>query len=210
MRSPGEPLPVCLITQRSLCPDRASFSARLGAAAQAGLSMLVIREPDLGGAALARLVSDIREVLVRRQRPDLPLLVSRRLDVALATGAAGVHLPARGLAVDAVRRLVPGSFRVGVSTHSVDEVIAAQRRGADHAFLGPVFPTDSHPGHPGRGVGLLRQATSATSIPLWAIGGIGAHNVDAVRALPVAGVAVIRAVWTAVDAAAAVRRLAGG
>ena len=72
-----------------------------------------------------------------------PLFLTRRFDLALAAGTAGVHLPANGLPPSAVRPATPRGFRVGVSTHSAAEAQAAIAAGADFLVIGPVFDTPS-------------------------------------------------------------------
>lgn len=200
---------VCLVTHRLLCGEPETLLDRLARAVEAGVSMVVVREKDLDAAPLCRFTGRVQEVVERSGRRDLPVIVNRRLDVALASGAAGVHLPAGGLDPADVRLLAPAPFRIGVSTHSVEELLEVERQGADYAFFGPVFPTESHPGRPGAGIEKLRRAVAATSLPVWAIGGIRPDNLEALAGLPLAGVAVIRAIWTAADPADAVRRLSG-
>lgn len=139
------------------------------------------------------------------------VLINDRVDVALAVGAAGVHLPARGLPVPVARRLAPRSqgWLLGVSVHSVAEALAAARAGADYVTFGHVFQTQSKPGLPPQGVDALRRVVAATPVPVLAIGGISPENIGALLETGCGGVAVIRAVLGADDpgrAAAALRQ----
>jgi thiamine-phosphate pyrophosphorylase len=136
------------------------------------------------------------------------VVVNGRLDVALAAGAHGVHLPGRGLPLAEVRKLAPPPFMIGVSTHTPEDVKAARAAGADYAFFGPVFPTASHPGVAGSGPdGLAAALNAAAGLPLWAIGGIHGRTVGDLDQLPLAGVAAVRALLLADDPEAAVRAL---
>jgi thiamine-phosphate pyrophosphorylase len=197
---------VCLITDRRVVPAHL-LPARVATAVQAGVSLVQIREKDLGGAELARLARDILAA-AREASDSVKVVVNRRLDVALATGADGVHLPGRGLPVAPVRRLAPPRFLIGISAHRPAELAAAEASGADYAIFGPAFPTATHPGAAGIGREGIIAAAGATRLPLWAVGGITPETGPELAGLPLAGVAAIRALLVSDDVAAVVRSLA--
>jgi thiamine-phosphate pyrophosphorylase len=200
---------VALITRRGLLSG-AALESRLEALAAAGLAMVQVREKDLAGGALLGLCRRLRDVIRKAAGEGCRLLVNGRLDVALAAGADGVHLPARGLPAAPLRSLAPPGFLIGVSTHTPEEVRAAARSGADYALFGPVFATASHPGAPGVGRdGLAAALAAAGPLPLWAVGGIAPDTVAGLEGLPLAGVAAIRSLLAAPDPAAALAALAG-
>lgn len=151
------------------------------------------------------------------QRDDgarLRVLVNRRLDVALAAGADGVHLgfdaadPIRARAVlDDDGHRQRHRHLIGVSTHAPDELAAAARAGADYAHLAPIFAPLSKPAErPSLGPGALAAARDA-GIPVLAQGGIDADNAGDVIRSGAAGVAVTGAVLLASDPGAAARAL---
>jgi thiamine-phosphate pyrophosphorylase len=121
------------------------------------------------------------------------LLLNGRLDLALAAGADGVHLPASGVPVAALRALdASRGLLFGRSTHSVAEVAAARDEGCDYAIFGPVFATPSKPGLlPPRGISSLREA-ARQGLPVIAIGGIDLRNAAEVASAGAWGVAAIR------------------
>jgi thiamine-phosphate pyrophosphorylase len=129
-------------------------------------------------------------------------LVNDRADVALAAGADGVHLPARGLSPADARAL--GLRLVGVSAHSAADVERAAREGADFAVFAPVYDT---PGKLGQGEGALAEACRAAPIPVLALGGVDATNAPRCIEAGARGVACIRSVLGARDPAAAAIRL---
>jgi thiamine-phosphate pyrophosphorylase len=135
------------------------------------------------------------------------LSVNDRLDVALASGADGVHLAGQSLPVEAAVQLAAGRVLVGRSVHALDEAVAVARAGADYVTFGHVFPTSSHPGLPPRGLDQLREIVDAVDIPVLAIGGITVENLDAVLATGCAGVAVISAILSNPDPRDAAARL---
>lgn len=126
------------------------------------------------------------------------IVVNDRVDVALAAGAWGVQLNSRSLLpADARRAIGAHPLRLGASVHSIDEGRAAEAAGADWVVAGHVFETASHPGEEGRGVAFVRGLVAAVRLPVVVIGGIRPEHVAELRPLGVAGVAVIRGVWSA-------------
>ena len=172
-------------------PDLAERSRALGGA---GAVAQHARGHSLSGLEhfeLARLLS----------RSTAHLFVNDRLDVALATGAAGVQLSTAGLTPKDARRFSQ-DWWIGVSVHTPEEASAARDGGADYLLVGPVFNTPSHPDAPPLGVsGLVPFA--GLGVPVVAIGGIDGSNARDVKAAGVYGVAMIRALWDAPDPARA-------
>jgi thiamine-phosphate pyrophosphorylase len=149
----------------------------------AGVDMIQIREKDLPARELVELVCQVRDLASGTQTR---ILVNDRLDVAIATGIQGVHLPANGLPNASVR---PHVRLLGVSTHTLQEAINAERAHSDFIVFGPIFDT---PGKTAVGIEALREITSQVKIPVLAIGGITPENSKQVLAAGAAGIAGIR------------------
>ncbi len=175
----------------------------LEAAIDAGVGAIQLREKDLdGGPLLAR----AERLLARCRRAGVRLLVNDRVDVALAAGADGVHLPGDGLPVHEARELLGERALVGRSVHRVDELGAAA--GADFVVFGPVFETPSKRSFgPPQGIARLAELCRASELPVIAVGGITPARIAAVRAAGAAGVAVIGAILEAPDPGAVVREM---
>jgi thiamine-phosphate pyrophosphorylase len=144
-----------------------------------------IRDKELGARELAELVR-------RAMGMARTVLVNTRVDVALAVGAAGVHLPAGSIAASTWRGIIPEGFLIGVSCHSLDDVLRAESEGADYILFGPVFAplsktTDLAP----RGLGELARVARAVRIPVLALGGITWKNAEDCVEAGAAGVAGI-------------------
>lgn len=120
-----------------------------------------------------------------------PLVISARADLALAVGAAGVHLPERDLPVAAARRMVGPGRLVGRSTHSIAAAREAEEQGADYVVFGPVFASASHPGQRPAGLTALRAVAAAVRVPVLAIGGVDAGRAAACLGAGAAGFAAI-------------------
>jgi thiamine-phosphate pyrophosphorylase len=178
-------------------------------AAAAGVDWIQIREKDLEARTLAELV---RLAIADTRETGASILVNDRLDVALAAGAAGVHLGETSLPVEAVAewRRAAGrmEFRIGVSCHSAEAARAAERAGADYIFFGPVFATPSKAAFgPPQEIERLREVCRSVRIPVLAIGGVTIENAASCLAAGAAGVAAIRLFQESEDVAAVVARL---
>jgi thiamine-phosphate diphosphorylase len=175
------------------------FGVRAAAIAAAGPAVaLHARDRRAGGAVLARATA---RLLALAGPPEAAVFVSGRPDVAAALGAHGVQLAAGDLAPADARRVLAHGW-VGRSVHDLAEAMAAAAEGADFLLVGNVYPTASHPGRPGAGLGLVRSS-AALGLPVIAIGGIDAARAVEVREAGAYGVAAIAALWHAPDSAAA-------
>ncbi len=168
------------------------LDAWLAALGRAGVEAVQIREKDLDDRALFALVRRARALLP----PAVALLVNGRLDIALAAGADGAHLPADGLPLAALRRRFGTGVLLGRSTHRPEEIEAAAREGADFVTFGPVFPSPSKERY-GEPPGLSGLAAAAASglgggLPVYALGGVTLERLAEVAAAGAAGAAGIR------------------
>ncbi|MCL5257538.1 MAG: thiamine phosphate synthase [Chloroflexi bacterium] len=135
------------------------------------------------------------------------LIVNSNPDIAVLSGADGVHLPATDIGVADVRKFAGPALLVGRSAHSVEEAMAAENEGADYITLGTIFPTPSKPGVEGAGVELVAAVTRHTRLPIIAIGGISTENAALVIRAGADAVAVVSAVTAAEDIRLAIRQL---
>jgi thiamine-phosphate pyrophosphorylase len=178
-----------------LCPEavdagvaRACLLRQVRYAIDAGVDFVQVRERDLDATDLATTVSAVI-ALARGTRTRV--LVNDRVDVALACGAAGVHLRADSVPAAAVRSIAPPQFVIGQSVHAVSDAVAAGAA-VDYLIAGTVWPTVGKPDdHPALGIEGLSNIVRAASVPVLAIGGVALDRLGEVAERGGAGVAGI-------------------
>jgi thiamine-phosphate pyrophosphorylase len=194
-----------LITDRHLAAACggviATIEAALAGAAEiepSGSVAVQLREKDLEARELYDLAVTLRPICTRF---GAPLIVNDRIDVAIAAGADGAHLPSTSFDIADARRLLGPSRLIGVSTHRLEEVTAAARDGADFAVFGPVYdPLSKGAYGPAKGLATLANAVkAAVGMPLYALGGIDKSRAGEIASLAPgfrpSGVAAISAVF---------------
>jgi len=189
---------ICLVT------DRRRLGAAVGAgpagwadalerqvtaAVTAGVDLVQVREPDVEAAEL---VSLVRRLVAVSAGTRARILVNDRVDVALAAGAAGVHLKERSFRPADVRPIVPKEFLIGCSIHSAAAVV--ERRDAQYLMAGTIRPTRSKPEASLLGwEGLAAVVAAAESTPVLAIGGIDLRSMSSLALSGAAGLAAVGA-----------------
>ncbi len=183
-----------------------------------GLSHVeVARRSYEGGADIVQLrVKDddprfltwAKEISVISKRYSRCFIVNDDVDIALESGADGVHVGQSDEPVSSIRERVPSDFIIGVSVGNVEEALEAERGGATYVALSPIFDTASKDdaGH-GHGLAMMRAISDAVSIPAIAIGGINRDNVQSIIMNGAEGVAVISAVVSQPDIPKAAKEL---
>lgn len=189
---------VC-VTHRALCGE--AFLTRIDKIADV-VDGVILREKDLQESEYERLAADVLSVCARHETA-----------CALHTFAgAAARLHARAIHLSLYDRLSLGGealsafSRVGVSCHSLSDVLAAQK-GASYVTVGHIFATDCKRGLPGRGLSFLREICRHAEVPVYAIGGIGKNNIAAVRDAGASGACIMSGLMTCGDPAAYVEEL---
>ncbi len=177
-----------LITDRHQTGGRA-LEEVLQQACRAGVEAIQLREKDMAAVDLLKLARGLKASL-----KGVRIFINDRVDVAVAASADGVHLGQKGLPPDLVKRSF-GWLTIGVSTHSLDEALQAQARGADFVTFGPVFHTPSKASYgPPLGLERLREVAERLEIPVFAIGGVNRENIRDVISAGAYGIALISAI----------------
>ena len=176
----------------------------------AGVDWVQVRERELDGRPLLLLAQELAEAALdgaRRRGGEVKLLVNRRVDVAWALSADGVHLGFDAMPVAAARELLGGKALLGMATHTAAEAAAAAHLGPDYVQLAPIHPPLSKAVERAPlGTNALRRAAKEAP-PILAQGGIVADNAAEAIAAGAAGVAVTGAILGAQDPGGAARAL---
>lgn len=139
---------------------------------------------------------------------NVPLIINDRLDIAMAVGAAGVHLGQDDLPCAAARRILGEDYIIGVSAHNQAEAKAALQRGADYLGCGAVFGTATKADVKKLGTDGLAAICKAKGLPVVGIGGVTADNYREVRAAGADGAAIVSGILAQPDIRATVRVIA--
>ncbi len=174
------------------------------AAIKGGARVLQLRDRVGEKGDMLAVATKLRELCARE---GVLFIINDHLDLALATGADGLHLGQRDLPLKEARRLLPIDSLLGLSCHSLEEAKGAEEAGADYMALGSIFPTTSKEKAVVIGVETLARVRKAVSLPIVAIGGINQENVAQVLQAGAQAVAVISAVLGPPDIEAAARGL---
>lgn len=181
--------------------QRSTLVEQVVAAVRGGATSVQVRLKR----ATPREVVEIARAIV--SKVPVPVIVNDRADIALAAGAAGVHVGESDLPVSAIRRFAPPNFIIGASLGGDAEL--ANARDADYVGIGPLFTTDSKD-DAGKAIGIdgFRKLAELSGRPAVAVGGLTAARAAQVMAAGAAGVAVVNAIFRADDPESAARSIA--
>jgi len=185
--------------------DEVETARIVEAALNGGATVIQLRKKSMPMLEQYRLAIALRTLTLAH---EALLIINDHADLAIAADADGVHLGQDDLPPDAVRALPGFEGRlIGRSTHSLGQAQVAVHEGADYIAVGPVYPTPTKEGRPAVGTTLVSRVAGVIDRPFVAVGGIDHDNASAVVEAGAHAIAVVRAVYDAVDPAEAARRL---
>ena len=193
---------IYVILTEAVC--KADWLATAEACLAGGAEAIQLREPDMDAAELLRRAKILAELC---KVGGALSIINDRPDIALLSGADGVHVGQTDLPPEEARRIVGRDKFVGVSTHNLEQIKAARLAGADYVGVGPVFPSTTKPRNIDPGLSFAKAAAELNALPTFAIGGITAGNAPSVWQTAITGLAVASAVTMSDDPAAAVKAL---
>ena len=183
------------ITDSTSC-ERDEFLERVEKALKGGVTLIQLREKERTSREYLELANEVHEL---SKKYNVPLIIDDRLDIAMASDAEGVHLGQSDLPVDIARRLFGPDKIIGATAKTVPQALEAYERGADYLGVGAIYPTTTKVKTILTSTDTLKDICKAVPIPVNAIGGLNAENIDVLKDIPIAGVCVVSAIMKADD-----------
>jgi len=180
-----------LITPPLAASERAVLLDGIERACRTGIRLIQLRQPTWSARDIESIAADAQAICARH---GTSLLVNGDAGIATRRGLDGVHVPARIARTLDARPLAPDRW-FAVSCHDDAELAHAARIGADFVTLAPVAPTPTHPDAMPLGWTRFAALTTASPVPVYALGGVGPADIGTARRNGGQGVAAIRALW---------------
>ena len=209
MNITGERLRLYAVTDQAWAVDQGSLFRQIEEAIDGGASIVQLREKRLDEAAF---LAEAEQFTALCRRKGVVCIINDRVDIALKSGADGVHVGQKDLEAGFARDLLGPDKILGVSAHSVEEALRAQAAGADYLGVGAAFATGTKADAKPISRQTIRSITAAVDIPVVAIGGITRDNILELKNCGLDGAAVVSALFAQPDVRAAaeeLRRLCG-
>ena len=209
MNITGERLRLYAVTDRAWAADQGSLFRQIEEAIDGGASIVQLREKHLDEAAF---LAEAEQFTALCRRKGVVSIINDRVDIALKSGADGVHVGQADLEAGSARDLLGPDKILGVSAHSAEEALRAQAAGADYLGVGAAFATGTKADAKPISRQTIRSITAAVDIPVVAIGGITRDNILELKNCGLDGAAVVSALFAQPDVRAAaeeLRRLCG-
>jgi len=159
-------------------------------ACEGGARIIQYRDKSSSGKDMLRIADKIRAIT---KKNNSLFIVNDFIDIALISGADGVHLGQDDVPLARAREITPDGFIIGVSTHSLEQAREAEKKGADYIGIGPVFATPTKEKYDPIGLSTVKEVFRNVNIPLVAIGGINLKNLGELIEIGVGNIAMVRA-----------------
>ncbi len=184
--------------------SESEFLYRVECALNGGVTLMQLREKDRTTREYIHLAECVHRIT---QRYNVPLIIDDRVDVALAADTEGVHVGQTDMPVQTARKLMGCDKIVGATTKTASQAAEAYEQGADYLGVGAIYPTTTKVRAVLTSTDTLREICKTVPIPVNAIGGLNASNLDVLSGIPIAGICVVSAIMKADDQESAAREL---
>lgn len=184
--------------------DEEVFLKKVESALQGGVTILQLREKDKTTREYLHLAEKVHKLTKKYQ---VPLLIDDRLDIAMAVDAEGVHLGQSDLPIGIARNLIGKEKIIGATAKTVEQAQEAYEQGADYLGVGAIYPTTTKVKTILTSTETLQDICEAVPIPVNAIGGLNAANLQILKGIPITGICVVSAIMKAADSKKAAEEL---
>lgn len=174
--------------------EEEEFLSRVEEALKGGITLLQLREKNKDTREYINLAEKVHKLA---KKYNVPLIIDDRIDVAMATGAEGVHLGQSDMPVDIARKILGEDVIIGATAKTVPEATEAYKKGADYLGVGAIYPTTTKVKTVLTSVETLQDICKSVSIPVNAIGGLNKDNIDVLKDADIAGICVVSAIMKA-------------
>ncbi len=167
------------------------FLSKVEQACNGGVTMLQLREKEKSDRDFLSLALEVKKIT---DKYGIPLIIDDRLDIALASGASGVHLGQSDMPISVARKLMGKDKIIGATAKTISQAQKAVEEGADYLGVGAIYPTTTKVVTVITEVSTLNDICNAVDIPVLAIGGLNKDNCDVLKNSPIDGIAVVSAI----------------
>ena len=174
--------------------DKELFLKQIEDALKGGVTILQLREKGLGREAF---LEEAKEVKKLCSKYSVPLIINDKVDIAIESGADGVHVGLEDMSVKDIRKMAPEDFIIGATAKTKEQAKTAEESGADYLGVGAVFPSPTKTNAVRITNEMLKEICESVEIPAVAIGGISIDNIDTIEKNVVEGVALVSAIFGA-------------
>lgn len=174
--------------------DEEEFLWRIEEAIKGGATLIQLREKDKTTREYVETAKKVHEIT---KKYNVPLIIDDRIDVAMATGAEGVHLGQSDMSIDVARKILGDNTIIGATAKTIEQAQEAYENGADYLGVGAIYPTTTKVKTVLTSVETLKEICRAVPIPVNAIGGLNKDNIDILKGAPIAGICVVSAIMKA-------------
>ena len=174
--------------------DKELFLKQIEDALKGGVTILQLREKGLGREEF---LEEAKEVKKLCSKYSVPLIINDKVDIAIESGADGVHVGLEDMSVKDIRKMAPEDFIIGATAKTKEQAKTAEESGADYLGVGAVFPSPTKTNAVRITNEMLKEICESVEIPAVAIGGISIDNIDTIEKNVVEGVALVSAIFGA-------------
>lgn len=172
------------------------FLSKVDKACKGGVTLLQLREKERSDWEYLNLAIKVKKIT---DKYNIPLIIDDRIDIAMASNAAGVHLGQNDIPINIARKLMGRDKIIGATTKTVSQAKKAVEDGADYLGVGAIYPTTTKVKTIITEVSTLNDICNAVDIPVIGIGGLNKDNCDILKDSPIDGIAVVSAIMKAED-----------
>ena len=191
------------VTDRTWLNGR-TLKEQVEEALRGGVTMVQLREKELPENEFEKEALEIKELC---RKYNVPFIINDNVNLAVKINADGVHVGQSDMKALDVRKILGPDKIIGVTAKTVDQAVKAMEAGADYLGSGAVFGSSTKTDTERLDHNILRQICESVTIPVVAIGGITAENVEELKGRKIAGVAVVSAVFGQPDIESATKEL---